>query len=442
MKTILVIGAGRSSSVLINYLLAHAQQEQWKVRVGDMDIKLAQQKTNEHPFADAFYFNIEDAQQREQEISGADVVISMLPAFMHGAVARDCVRLKKHLVTASYVSEEMKALHEEAIRNDVLLLNEIGLDPGIDHMSAMEIIHKIEAQGGELTAFYSYCGGLVAPESNTNPWGYKFSWNPRNVILAGQGTAQYIEYGKLRYLPYSRLFVSHATITVKDHGEFDAYANRDSLSYRSVYGIENIPTMLRGTLRYPGYCKAWHLLVTIGLTDDSFKIQHANKLTYAEFVESLLPFGEGSLQKRIAALCHIREDDQAMQKLLWTGLLGNDLIPLEHASPAQIVQELLERKWKLEAADKDMVVMHHIFEYSINDKNQTLRSSLVVIGKNQTETAMAATVGLPAAIAVRLLLNNKISKRGVVVPVHKELYEPILKELKEHQITFVEEIEF
>jgi saccharopine dehydrogenase (NADP+, L-glutamate forming) len=309
-------------------------------------------------------------------------------------------------------------------------------------MSAMEIIHKIEAQGGELTAFYSYCGGLVAPESNTNPWGYKFSWNPRNVILAGQGTAQYIEYGKLRYLPYSRLFVSHATITVKDHGEFDAYANRDSLSYRSVYGIENIPTMLRGTLRYPGYCKAWHLLVTIGLTDDSFKIQHANKLTYAEFVESLLPFGEGSLQKRIAALCHIREDDQAMQKLLWTGLLGNDLIPLEHASPAQIVQELLERKWKLEAADKDMVVMHHIFEYSINDKKQTLRSSLVVIGKNQTETAMAATVGLPAAIAVRLLLNNKISKRGVVVPVHKELYEPILKELKEHQITFVEEIEF
>jgi saccharopine dehydrogenase-like NADP-dependent oxidoreductase len=439
MKTILVIGAGRSSSALINYLLNHAEQEQWKVRVGDMDVKLAQQKTNGHAHATAFYFNIEDSAQREQEIASADVVISMLPAFMHGAVAKDCVRLKKHLVTASYVSDEMKALHEEAVNNDVLLLNEIGLDPGIDHMSAMEIIHKIEAQGGKLTAFYSYCGGLVAPESNTNPWGYKFSWNPRNVILAGQGTAQYIENGKLRYLPYSRLFASHSTINVKGHGAFDAYANRDSLSYRSVYGIENIPTMLRGTLRYPGYCKAWQLLVTIGLTDDSFKIQDANLLTYAEFIESLLPLGDGALQERIADLCHIGIDDPALQKLQWTGLLSNDRIPLEHASPAQIVQELLERKWKLEAADKDMVVMQHIFEYEMQERKQVLRSSLVVIGKNQTETAMAATVGLPAAIAVRLLINNKISKRGVVVPVDIEIYEPVLRELREYDIVFEEE---
>ncbi|HTL82831.1 MAG TPA: saccharopine dehydrogenase C-terminal domain-containing protein, partial [Bacteroidia bacterium] len=263
MKNILVIGAGRSSSSLIHYLLSEGKKNDWKVRVGDIDGKNAKEKTSGFDNGTGFRFDIADEKQRAEEIKNADIVVSMLPAFMHGAVAKDCVRLGKHLVTASYISEEMRALNDEATKKNIILLNEIGLDPGIDHMSAMEVITRLKEQKAEITSFHSYCGGLVAPESNDNPWGYKFSWNPRNVILAGQGTAQYIENGEYKYLPYSRLFSQATTIRVEGCGEFDAYANRDSLSYRSVYGLEKIPTMLRGTLRMNGFCKAWNVFVQL-----------------------------------------------------------------------------------------------------------------------------------------------------------------------------------
>jgi saccharopine dehydrogenase (NADP+, L-glutamate forming) len=437
-QNILIIGAGRSSSSLIRYLLDHAEAENWQVRVGDVDERMARQKVRDHARGTGFRFDIHDPAQREKEISTSMVVVSMLPASMHGAVAKDCVRLGKHLVTASYVSDEMRTLDAAAKANGVLLLNEIGLDPGIDHLSAMQIIDRIREQSGELTAFYSYCGGLVAPESNTNPWGYKFSWNPRNVILAGQGTAQYIEQGRLKYLPYSRLFRNATTIEVEGWGKFDAYANRDSLSYRKVYGIDTIPTLLRGTLRMPGYCKAWNAFVQLGLTDDTYKIRQASNLSYAELIEAYLPQGKGSLQQRLAAFLSEEENSEVMQKLVWTGILGVEKIPQQEASPAEILQHLLEKKWKLEPGDKDMIVMQHRFDYTLAHQKYTLLSSLVVKGEDETHTAMAKTVGLPVAMAVRRLLKGQLQRTGVCVPVTTDIYDPLLEELAGYGIRFTE----
>jgi saccharopine dehydrogenase-like NADP-dependent oxidoreductase len=438
MKTILVIGAGRSSSSLIQYLLDHAQQEQWQVRVGDVEEKNAQARVGGNKNGFAFRFDMADAAQREKEISNASLVVSMLPASMHGAVAKDCVRLGKHLVTCSYVNDEMRALDAEAKRKNIILLNEIGLDPGIDHMSAMQLIDKIKKSGGEISAFYSYCGGLVAPESNNNPWGYKFSWNPRNVILAGQGTAQFIEKGEYKYLPYSRVFSEAKTIHVDGWGDYDAYANRDSLSYRAVYGLEKIPTMLRGTLRMPGYCKAWNAFVQLGWTDDTWKIHNANELSWNAFIEAFLPHGKGSAKEKLAEFLGEEMNGEVMQKLDWLGIFSEEKIKLKEASPAQILQELLERKWKLEHGDKDLVVMQHHFEYVLKGKTHTVISSFVAKGDDEIHTAMAKTVGLPAAIAVKRILSGEIKRTGVCVPVTEDIYNPVLEELKSFGISFVE----
>ena len=440
MKNILVIGAGRSASSLIKYLLDHAAAENWNVTVGDVSMELVKQKTGNHPQARPLTFDINNEVQREQEIKRADIVISMLPASMHMNVAKDCVRFKKHLVTASYVSKEMGELHDEAKSAGIILINENGLDPGIDHASAMKVIDEIHQQGGELISFKSYCGGLVAPESNDNPWGYKFSWNPRNVILAGQGTAQYIENGEYKYIPYNRLYTQTNTIEVKGLGSFDAYANRDSLSYRKVYGIENIPTMLRGTLRMEGYCKAWNVFVKLGLTDDTYKIEASDTLTYRNLVEAFLPHSNQSTKEKLVALMGDEMDAEALSKIEWTGILSDEKIKLSNASPAQILQDLLERKWQLKEHDKDMIVMQHQFEYrNKNAEIKNITSSLIVKGEDQIYTAMAKTVGLPLAIVTKLILQGKISSRGVVIPTIKEIYQPLLQELETMGVTFVEE---
>lgn len=458
MKNILVIGAGRSASSLIKYFLDNSQQEGWKVTVADVSIDLVKQKTGDHPNARPLAFDINNEQQREEEISKADIVISMLPAFMHTEIAKDCVRLKKHLVTASYVSREMRELDEDAKKAGIILMNEIGLDPGIDHASAMKIIDAIKADGGELVSFRSYCGGLIAPESNDNPWGYKFTWNPRNVILAGQGIAQYIEHGEYKYIPYNRLYTQIETIDVEGYGAFDGYANRDSISYRKPYGLVNIPTMLRGTLRMPGYCRAWNAFVKLGLTDDSFKVDEQVK-TYGQLLESFLPIGNASTRTKLMEFLEERTDSEVMKKLDWLDIYGNEPVKIKDASPAQLLQDILERKWKLQENDKDMIVMQHQFEYvpgpalnrSIGDAasdtlellkpeygKKKITSSLVVKGEDQVYTAMAKTVGLPAAIVAKYILQGKINLTGVQIPTVKEIYEPLLKELESFGIKFEE----
>ncbi|WP_210463765.1 saccharopine dehydrogenase family protein [Rufibacter roseolus] len=441
MNKILLLGAGRSATVLIQYLLSNAQIQGWQVAIGDVSIDHLGPFLQEYPQTRTFLFNVQDDAQRKAEIGAADVVISMLPALFHPLVAETCLTLDKHLVTASYVPPQIKALHEEAQAKGLTFLMECGLDPGIDHMSAMRIIHQIQVAGGTITSFKSFTGGLMAPESDNNPWHYKFTWNPRNVILAGQGTAKYIENGTYKYIPYPQLFRRTQTFTVDGYGSFDGYANRDSLSYREPYGLQNIPTMLRGTLRRPGYCQAWQVLVQLGLTDDSYSLEDPARMTYRQLVESCLPEAaqEKSLKERVAAYVGLSPEAEELRLVEWTGLFDEVPIGLEHATPAQALEKLLTEKWKLSPGDKDMIVMLHQFEYKQNGQRKKLTSSLVVLGDDEVHTAMAKTVGLPVGIAVKLLLQGKLQTKGVVVPLKSDFYEPILEELEQYGIRFQEQ---
>ncbi len=440
MKNILVIGAGRSTVSLISYLLDHASKFDWHITVADMSLELAKSKTLGHPNAQAIQLDIDNNEQRLAEIKKAYFVISMLPAFMHLAVIKDCVTLGKHVATASYVSPEMMAFDEEAKNKNILLLNECGLDPGIDHASAMKVIDEIQAQGGEITSFKSYCGGLVAPESNDNPWGYKFSWNPRNVVVAGQATAQYLENGEIKYIPYNRIFAQIDTIDV-DGIKYDAYANRDSLSYIHPYKLDTAKTILRGTLRQIAYCKAWNVFVKVGLTDDTFILKDTNTKTYSQLLQSFLPNKTNSVKQNLIDFMGNETDAEAIDMIGWLGFFDNVKIELDYGTPAQLLQNLLEKKWLLKPNDKDLVVMQHQFEID-NSKNSKLPkkiiSSLVVTGTDQNHTAMAKTVGLPLAICVKNFLTGKFNLTGVQIPIHKEIYEPLLQELEQHGITFKE----
>jgi len=380
MSKLLIIGAGRSSSSLIDYLLSNAKAHSWHITIADANKVAVESKISQYKdVAAAVEFDVNNAQLREELIKNSDFVVSMLPAFMHGDVARDCVRLGKHIATASYVSQDMKDLDAEAKQKNLILLNECGLDPGIDHASAMKVIHEIQDKGGKITSFKSFCGGLVAPESNDNPWGYKFSWNPRNVILAGQGTAQFIEEGKLKFIPYNRLYKHIETIEVEGYGKFDAYANRDSIGYKEPYGLNDAQTMLRGTLRFPGYCKAWNVFVKLGLTDDTYKIKNANRLTYTDLLSSFLPKGNASVKEKLVAFMGTELDAEVMTKLEYLELFSNKAITLKEGSPAELLQNLLEEKWLLKAGDKDMIVMQHQFEYELKGAKHKLNSSLVNI---------------------------------------------------------------
>ena len=440
MANILLLGAGRSSSSLIKYLSDNSDEEGWRITVGDISLEAAQKKTanckNMHPIL----LDVKDDRHRKKHIRESDLVISMLPPDLHFLAARDCVSFEKNMVNASYVSDKIRALDNDAKDSGIILLNEMGLDPGIDHLSAMKIINEIKEKGGIINSFKSYTGGLIAPESSSNPWGYKFTWNPRNVVLAGQGTAKYIEDNEYRYIPYNRLFEQIDLIDIEGYGQFEGYANRDSLSYRLPYGIENVPTILRGTLRNEGFCKAWNALVKLGLTDDTYIIEDSEHLTYSDLIKAYLPpIKKGKdIEATFAKLIREKEDSDVMKKIKWLGLFSNKKIGLPRATPAFILLNLLEKKWLLKPDDKDMIVMHHTFEYELNKEKKKLTSSLIVIGEDSHYTAMAKTVGLPLGIAAKLILNNKIPEKGVHIPVHKSIYEPVLEELKSFGICFIE----
>lgn len=440
MKNILVIGAGLSSAYLIKYLLDHAQQEEWHVTVADADHSHAQSKVKDHPRGTATAFNIQDSYERGELIARHDLVISLLPPTMHVLAARDCIRLKKHLVTASYISPEMQSLHEEALQAGVLLLNECGLDPGIDHLSAMKLIHEIREKGGTITSFHSFCGGLVSPEYDDNPWNYKFTWNPRNVVLAGQATAKYLENGELKFIPSSRIFTQTGDISIEGYGDFESYANRDSLGYIIPYGIQTASTVQRGTLRRKGYSENWNQLIRLGLTDDTFVIHHAGKLTYREFTSAFTPGnGKDRLEERVCAFLGIDRSSGAFARLQWLGLFDEKPIMLAEGTPAQILRVLLEEKWKLKKGELDMIVMYHELQYVLQGTVYEVHSSLVAKGEDEVLTAMAKTVGLPMAIAAKLLLQGKISTRGVQMPLSSEFYTPILAELEQFGIRFTEQ---
>ena len=441
MRHILVIGAGKSTAVLIDYLLKKSIEENLFLTVGDVDIEQAQKSCGNHERCKAIHLDVFNKESRENAIQKADIVISMLPARFHIEAAKSCIKFKKSMVTASYVSKEMKALDEEVKKNGLVFMNEIGVDPGIDHMSAMQVIDRIRDAGGKMLLFESFTGGLVAPQSDTNLWNYKFTWNPRNVVVAGQGgVAEFIQEGKYKYIPYHRLFRRTEFLHIEGYGKFEGYANRNSLDYRSSYGLEDVLTLYRGTIRRVGFSRAWNMFVQLGMTDDTYELVNSKNMSYRQFVNSFLPYSPtDSIELKLRHNLKIEQDDIMWEKLLELDLFNDEkTIGIENATPAQALQKILMEKWMLDKEDKDMIVMYHKFGYELQGERKQIDSTMVHIGDDQAHTAMAKTVGLPVAIACLSILNGKIKTPGVQIPITKEIYTPILKELASHGISFNE----
>ncbi|HOV55963.1 MAG TPA: saccharopine dehydrogenase NADP-binding domain-containing protein [Bacteroidales bacterium] len=435
MKSILIIGAGLSAKVLINYLSTQAKLNGWEITIAEQNLQ-----TIEYIDLPKIQLDVTDDKARYECIKNFDVIISMVPARFHFLVAKDCLALGKHLFTASYISPEMKALEKEVKAKNLLFLNECGLDPGLDHMSAMKLIHNIKNNGGEIIEFESSTGGLVAPEYDNNPWNYKFTWNPRNVVLAGMEPAKYLENGKYKYIPYHRIFQWTTSINIPVLGDFEVYPNRDSLKYRFIYGLENVKTMLRGTIRRPGYCKSWNAFVQLGLTDDSYEIENIDKMTWKELIASYLPtIQDKTIEDNFCDYLGINRNSQEFNKFEWLEIFTEKPVGLQKGTPAQALQHLLEEKWKFEENDKDLIIIQHNLGYKVNGEYHKMKSTLTYTGKDQINTAMATTVGLPLAIAVDLFMQGKLQKTGVLLPIEPDIYEPILKKLEEYGINFIEE---
>jgi len=440
-RQILIIGAGRSASSLIQYLLDKSDAENLHLVVADLTLALAETKTNAHPNATALVLDINQVEKRRAAVQHADIVISMLPASMHLGVAQDCIDFGKHLITASYVSNDMMAMDAQVKAKGLIFMNEIGLDPGIDHMSAMQIIDRIKANGGKMILFESFTGGLVAPESDDNLWHYKFTWNPRNVVVAGQGgAAKFIQEGRYKYIPYQKLFRRTEILHIDGYGKFEGLANRDSLKYREIYGLDDIHTMYRGTIRRVGYSKAWNVFVQLGMTDDTYLMENTQNMSYREFINSFLPYHPyDSVELKLRQYLQIDQDDVLWEKLEELELFNpSKKVNMSKATPAQILEKILTEKWTLKPEDKDMIVMLHKFGFELNGVKKQIESSMVVIGRDQVYTAMSDTVGLPVAMATLKILNKQITKPGVQIPINQEVYEPILEELKEYGVVFTE----
>ncbi|MCF1191090.1 saccharopine dehydrogenase NADP-binding domain-containing protein [Mangrovimonas sp. AS39] len=441
MRKILVIGSGKSSSYLIKYLLDKSEEENLLIIVGDKNFSHAQKLVHNHKNGQAIVFDVFDKQVRENAIENADIVVSMLPARFHIEAAKDCIKFNKNMVTASYVSDDMQNLDKAAKDKGLVFMNEIGVDPGIDHMSAMKVIDTIRDKGGKMILFESFTGGLVAPESDNNLWNYKFTWNPRNVVVAGQGgAAKFLQEGTYKYIPYNRLFRRTEFLDVEGYGRFEAYANRDSLKYQSAYGLDQVKTLYRGTMRRVGFSRAWNMFVQLGMTDDSYTIEDSENMTYRDFVNAFLPYSPtDSVELKFRHQLKIDQDDIVWDKLEELDIFSHSKkVELREATPAQILQKILMDSWDLAPDDKDMIVMYHKFGYELNGKKHQIDATMVTTGEDQTYTAMSKTVGLPVAIATLAILNKKITTPGVQIPITKEVYDPILKELETFDIRFHE----
>lgn len=435
MKKILILGAGLVARPLVRYLL---DQPDFEVEVASRTVSKAVKLISGHPRGEAKELNLKNEEGLRTEIRGADLVISMVPYAFHPKVAKYCIDYKKPMVTTSYVSEVMRNLDGEARRAGIIILNEVGLDPGIDHMEAMRIIHQVEEKGGEISSFTSYCGGLPAPEANTNPFGYKFSWSPIGVLLAGKNSARFLKDGQEIFIAPENLFASYEIVPIEGLGEFEGYPNRDSLPYIDLYGIHSTKTMLRGTLRNKGWCATMKKIGELGLLDE--REQEWSGMTFRHFLRALMNEPEEvNLRQALSSHLHIEEDSDIIQRLEWLGLLGEEPLPIEKGSPLQILAAKMTEKLRYEEGERDMIILQHTFIASYPDgQEEKITSTLVDFGIPGGDSSMARTVGLPAAISSRLILEGKIKRSGIQIPVLPEIYEPILEELKELGIVFKE----
>jgi saccharopine dehydrogenase-like NADP-dependent oxidoreductase len=497
MRTILLFGAGKSSSVLIDYLVKNGPSNNWKLVVADADLALAKTKLQNSKRDSAISIDVQDAEQRTLNIRKADIVISLLPPSLHFLVAKDCVALKKNLLTASYLDDKMESLREEIKSNDLLFLCEMGLDPGIDHMSAKKIIDEIQSSGGKVTSFISHCGGLVAPESDDNPWHYKISWNPKNIVNAGKSGAVFKQDGRVVNLSYTKIFEEKRYVTINTEDIFCWYPNRDSLHYSDAYGLNDCPTLIRTTLRHPDFIYGWKNVVDLKLTDETifyetdgrtlmdFFKEHMDRNNFSSWLEvklkqqfeetrgllnnlvNLVKMEENSEEQSLETIedfmivnekgklqeadmddlknnaaatiaFKMHESKLTLRQLFFLGMDDDKTyINKGRCSAAEVLLFALEKKLPLKENDKDMVVMLHEIEYEINNEKKKIESSLMISGEDSRRTAMAKTVGLPLGIVAKLILNGDINLKGLHIPVSKEIYEPVLKELEEYGIKFI-----
>lgn len=435
MKKTLILGAGLVSRPMVNYLL---DVEDFEVTVASRTVEKAAALIGGHSRGRAQALNVEDATALEDAVRAADLVVSLLPYTFHVRVANFCIKHRRPLVTTSYVSDAMRALDADARNAGIILLNEIGLDPGIDHMSAMKIIHSVQQNGGRIVEFESYCGGLPAPEANDNPLGYKFSWSPKGVVMAGRNDARYLKDGKEVFVPGRDLFGHRWPLQVGPNHRFEAYPNRNSLPYIALYGLEGIRTMLRGTLRNFGWCSTLKAIADLGLlADDS--VQPLAGLSAADWLRRYVP-GNGDLRSEVAARLKVTPDDPTIANLAWLGLFDTQPLGLDGGSNLDVLAKLMVARMSYRPGERDMIVLHHRFRAEYPGRPaEVITSTLVDYGIPNGDTAMARTVSLPAAIAVRLILEGRLNRTGVLIPVMPDIYQPVLAELARLGIECVEE---
>ncbi len=427
-KSVIILGAGRSATSLINFLNSIATDKGFTVGIGDLDPENVKSR---FPEVQTFLFDVLEQSQAKEQLKGADLIISMLPAHLHIHVATICAELGINLLTASYLNDDIKALDGQFRGKGACCIMELGLDPGLDHMSALSVLNKIKAEGHQLTGFETFTGGLLAENKDSeNPWNYKFTWNPRNVVMAGNGTVKFLQEGRYKYIPYHNLFKRTEVIYIPGHGYFEGYANRDSLKYLELYNLKGINTLFRGTLRRPGFCKAWDVFVQLGATCDDYKMESVDQMTHRQFINSFLRFNpHDSVELKLAHYLNIGLESEEMYKLKWLGIFEEEPVGLKKGTPAEILEHILKKKWTLSKTDRDMIVMWHKFNYLDNDRPREIQAHMVVYGDDPSNTAMAKTVGLPIAICAELILTGKLPLSGVHLPTRKQIYEPILTKL-------------
>lgn len=438
MTNILLLGAGRTAFYLVKYLLNTCEEHNWHLTVGDFNVQNIDDIVENHERLSKIKFDINDSALAKQEIGHATAVISLLPAQFHIEVGRTCLELGKHFFSASYVSDDFKELKSEIAQKGLLFLKETGLDPGLDHMSAMRVLDHIRAKGGEIKKFYSYTGGLMSPSHQDNPWEYKFTWNPMFVVTAGRDGGMYLRDGRIKRIPYHRLFKEIDELQMPGYGVFDAYYNRNSLKYINEYHLDDVKTVVRYTLRRQGFCEAWHPLVSLGLTDNIHEFDFDKPITNRQFLNLFIRIGDGTLEERVSRVINQPQYSEVFRKLKWLGLFDDVEIPLMKGTSAAFLREILMPKWEMESSEKDMIYMAHVCYYTLDGKTFKHKSYLAVEGINRSETAMAKTVGLPLAIAAKQKLLGNIELSGLHIPTVPELYHPILNELADLGVEFAE----
>jgi len=443
MKKILILGAGKSTPYLINYMLNNARKHDWFIAVADRDVALARSRVHDHPSGTAFALDATDVNLLSTEIDQADLVINLLaPQFQH-QVAWHCIEHGAHMISVSYQDQRILDLERDAHRKQLIILTEMGLDPGIDHMSAFALIQNVRDRGGLVKKFESYGGGLPAPDSLNNPLKYIISWNPRNVVMAGENGAQYIRNGKIKIVPYHNLFQHSWPIEIEGLGKMEAYPNRDSLIYQGVMGFKNAKTVIRGTIRYPGWSETWQQIVKLGLPNEKLPIPGLPRMTYAQLVEMFLPanVSGSTLEQQVANFLNISPTGKIMENLTWLGLFSDKKIGGSAENAAEAMTQLIDMQLAFDEDSRDMVVLYHSLEAKYpgeNNRKEHISTTMLHYGDSEGFTAMAKSVGLPAAIAAKLILNGEVPITGCLMPTHPLIYQPILKELEEHGFLFTE----